>query len=82
MKYIAIEAEGQRDIHAIGEGSYATLCGLDGEDHHEHVKQTTGKLRRGEKITCQQCWLIWKHAKTYRTANFEAGHIRLWERNQ
>lgn len=54
MKYIAIICDGSRQIHASADptGNYATLCGLDGNDPSDLVRQSAGPLKRGEKIDC------------------------------
>lgn len=72
QKYVAIEAMGQREIHAMGcISDYATLCGLDGNDPHQDVQQATVALQAsGDRITCPDCRAIWQHAKSYRSSDF------------
>ena len=55
---IAIEIEGQVDVHIVGGASdYATVCGLalDGDQNSGVEVPTT----RGTKITCSNCRNIW-----------------------
>ena len=75
-KYVAIEIEGHRAVHATSaSGQYATLCGLadDGETEQHFVQ-----LSSTDRISCAACLQICRHAKKYRPSDFKIG---LWERN-
>lgn len=67
-RYAAVIVEGERHVHANGSnnGTYATLCGLDGDDR----EQSMDEVRPGEKITCAACRAIWVEAKRYRKTDF------------
>lgn len=63
--YAAVEIEGVVDIHATDvTGTYATLCGLDGDD--PECEQKTVALPKNPRITCKTCLAIIKHAKSYK----------------
>ena len=63
--YAAIEVEGEVNVHAIDvTGTYATLCGLDGDDLT--TGQRTVPLPKKPKIDCKTCIAIIRHAKGYR----------------
>lgn len=67
-RYIAIECDGIVQVHAEGLGSYATLCGLDGND--SKVGQKPATLLIGARIDCPTCIGIIQHAKKYRARDF------------
>ena len=79
---IAVINEGVRQIHAIaapGLSDFATLCGLDGHDFSETPRfrnfvdqRPGGEVGRGEKINCDACIAIIRHASTYRLAQIRA----------
>lgn len=75
-KFIAISCDGTIETHATsGElmaGSYATLCGLDGDDPAPNVKQKIVPLHNRPKIDCAQCIAMIRHAKKY------ASHDLMW----
>ena len=63
--YARIEVEGVTEIHATDvTGTYATLCGLDGDD--PTCEQRTKKLPKKPKLTCKTCIAIIQHAKEYK----------------
>lgn len=67
MKFVAVKMSGKVDVHADStDSTYATLCGLDGDDSHPHVEQSPAVLPKQPKITCVQCQMIIEHAKKYR----------------
>ena len=59
-KVIGVMVDGEPTFHARGVASdYDTLCGMDANDDHVgHEGYVTA--RRGQKITCSQCWQIWR----------------------
>ena len=69
---VAIIDDEVRQVHAIGTNSvYATLCGLDGNDPDDSVRQSNGgPVGAGEKITCPDCYAIWEHARSYQKRDF------------
>lgn len=68
--FVAIESDGEVEIHAESPdgNSYATLCGLDGDDFGEgsQVNQRTVELPKRPKITCVGCQLIIETARKYK----------------
>lgn len=71
-RFVAIECNGELAIHipdAIG--TYATLCGLDGDDDDEIVQQKTIDLPPRAKINCNECKRIFDMAKQYTKRDFE-----------
>lgn len=57
--------DGESFVHAgDGQGVYATLCGLDGEEN------TVWAVGPGERITCDQCAIVFKAWRAYRPADF------------
>ena len=72
MKSIGVLEEGgftSWHIPPPGWGGYDTLCGLDGNDSHVG---TFGVIQGKNKITCIQCYDIWKGVKAmkYRESDF------------
>lgn len=69
--YVAVISMGERQIHLPGiMGDYVTICGLDGADANEHVQQEMSIVEPGERITCLQCWTIWRHIQEYKKSDF------------
>lgn len=67
--------DGEPEYHAPGViGDYSTLCGLDINDpeigHDGEIK-----VPRGQKITCRECYEIWRDtvALNLRKASFDVG---------
>ena len=60
-KTVGILIDGESTFHAAshGHGDYNSLCGIDADDpsigHGGPVPAA-----RGQKITCQQCFAIWR----------------------
>lgn len=75
---IAILVDGIRQVHADSHnGNHATLCGLDGDDPDDSVRQSpASRPERGEKITCPECRSIWETARLYRAADFPRGKAK------
>lgn len=67
-RYIAVMSDGVVEVHATGDGNYATLCGLDGYD--DSVGQKVVPLDIGARITCQHCIQIILTAKKYGRRDF------------
>lgn len=61
---VAVTADGATQVHAIGDGVYATLCGLDGEENQVEPAQSW------EKITCPQCYNLWRAWRAYQANDF------------
>jgi hypothetical protein len=60
-KYILIEAYDEPDSHIGGvDGTYATLCGMDGDD------PSCGQFTTGSsnKVTCPHCINIWQMCRS------------------
>lgn len=59
---------GEVTIHAAGDpgGNYGTLCGVSTSDD---LFKALSYCPRG-RINCQDCWLVFKLAKTFRTSDF------------
>ena len=73
-RFVAIIDNGVRSVHISGDqlmGDYETLCGMDGHDDSPDVKQSMGKVKRGEKIDCEHCIDIWKACKRYSASDFK-----------
>jgi len=68
-KYVSIECDGVVQVHAVGLGNYATLCGLDGDD--DGSGQRPANLLIGARINCPDCRAIIEAAKKYRARDFE-----------
>ena len=67
--FVAIALEGKVEVHAPGLGSYATLCGLDGDD--PDAGQSPAELKRGAKIDCKDCIGIITFAKQFGRRDFK-----------
>lgn len=71
-KPIGVAINGETTWHCKGgsAGGYDTLCGIDVDDptigHGGEVE-----ARRGQKVTCRGCRLIWEEVTAYRRADFE-----------
>jgi hypothetical protein len=61
---VEVTVDGESHIHAVGNGLYATLCGLDGEDY------ATEPARPRQQITCPQCFQLWDAWRAYRAEDF------------
>jgi hypothetical protein len=70
---VAIVCEGKRQVHAIDiTGNHATLCGLDGDDPHIAVQQSSGgPVERREKINCPICRAVFAQAGRYTRNDFD-----------
>ena len=69
-RFVAIAIDGEVGVHAVGDGNYASLCGLDGTD--DGVGQQTAALPLGTtKIDCPQCQALWRACRRYRAADFD-----------
>ncbi len=73
-KAIGVRIEGEVEWHAPGVGGsdHHTLCGVDANDEaigHYGVVEA----RPGQKITCHQCFTIWREvvALKLRSSDFE-----------
>jgi len=77
MKLVTIICDGVTDVHLPHpDGTYATLCGMDGDDYDDTgvfggaVDQRTVKTPRGAKVSCRKCWDIWSHASQFTVGVF------------
>ena len=75
QRVVGIEIDGVVTWHAaedVSGAGYDTLCALDANDPSIGTK---GEIipRRGQKITCRQCYAIWKGvlALKLREGNFD-----------
>jgi hypothetical protein len=61
-KIIGVVIDGETSWHAANVGTgpdYATLCGIDPDD--PAIGHTgTVEPKRGQKITCQECFNAWR----------------------
>lgn len=68
-KTISIETEDGIETHYVShDGNYATLCGLDGNDHSGSLHKKSGIYQRisskqSGDVDCGQCLAIVKHVK-------------------
>lgn len=68
-KRVALMVDGALEIHAEDiSGLYATLCGVDGDD--PELEQYPAEMPKGKRITCKQCYRIFKACKDLRAADF------------
>lgn len=65
-KFIALIVDGITEVHAAGDGVYATLCGLDGDDYD----QALVPLPHNPKIDCVQCRAQWKAWQRFTAKDF------------
>lgn len=71
-KYVAVKIDDEIQIHLPHTtGNYYTLCGLDGADEDSHVNQSAVDVPEGAKVTCLECFHIWKICKTFSAKDFE-----------
>lgn len=68
VEFVGILSGDTLEVHAGShDGTYATLCGLDGDDPHPDVRQSVVKLSKREReITCRSCQSIIETAKKYK----------------
>ncbi len=62
-KYIAVRFGSKIEIHFTGLGSYATMCGLDGND--SVVDQFPSKVPNYHKVDCLDCIAIFEEMRKY-----------------
>lgn len=68
-RLVTIKCQGETNVHLPDAlGSYATLCGLDGDDPGCELE--TSDTPRGAKVDCDQCASIWQLCKTFRASVF------------
>jgi hypothetical protein len=66
---ITIEVDGEAVVHiAFQDLGFATLCGQDGDD--PGIAMHPRETRRGAKVTCEQCRLIWRGAQGWTSRDF------------
>lgn len=63
--FVAVVCDGAVEVHAAGVASYATLCGLDGDDAHDSVRQKI-VASSSRRVDCPQCIQIIDLSKRYR----------------
>lgn len=69
-RYVRINCEGVEQVHAGADclgGTYATFCGLDGDDP---PMQRMIPLMIGDRIDCPQCRALIFAAKEFRPRDF------------
>lgn len=64
----AVVVSGVRQVHIGGNGIYATLCGLDGDD--PTCEQAMATVQDDEKIDCSVCLDIWQVCRGYTRRDF------------
>lgn len=70
-RLVALVVDGKLEVHAsgdVGAGDYASLCGLDGDDHD----QKRADLPPGARIDCEQCRSMWQAWRTFSAGDFKA----------
>lgn len=70
-KIVVVVFAGRRETHIAGLGGYATLCGLDGDDPHS--EQVPGTVDKGDKVTCHDCFALWRECQKFRRHDFHLG---------
>lgn len=71
---ITIKCDDDTFTHiATDRGSYATICGLDGDD--PVVGQKTVKTPRGQKVDCPHCCAIWCDIQQWQAEDFDSGTL-------
>ncbi len=66
-KAVGVILDGVDTWHAHGVHSdYNTLCGIDADDPTIGHDGLTEHIPRGQKITCEQCWSIWRNMRALR----------------
>jgi len=69
--YVAVVVDGQLSVHMKHpNGQWITACGLDGDDDHFSVNQSTVDVPFGAQIDCTDCLAIWENAKLYSRKDF------------
>lgn len=69
MKMVAVQIEDEIHVHMKGNSTYATLCGLDGDDPGAQQKMVS--LPKGARINCEQCAQIYTVARMYQPSDFD-----------
>lgn len=67
----AIVVSGVREVHIEGIASYATLCGLDGDD--PTCEQAMSTVLDDEPVDCQACLGIWQACQPFSRRDFTYG---------
>ncbi len=66
MKLVTIRCNGKTETHLPHHnGNYATLCGMDGDDDHYIVSQSTISTPKGAKVNCKDCFDVWDLAHQF-----------------
>lgn len=65
-RFVGIVTDGVAQIHAIGDGLYASLCGLDGTTAGQSLVAVPNK----PKIDCPQCIALWRAWRRYEHTDF------------
>ena len=70
-KYVAVQIDGKITVHLPHtDGNYYTLCGLDGNDPHEHIDQKTVDVPDSALVDCFSCFGIFNISRKYSMADF------------
>ena len=67
-KKTAVVVDGVREVHMIGDGTYATLCGVDGDD--PNAGQFMSTVNDHEKINCAACVRLWTACRAFSRGDF------------
>jgi len=68
---VTIDYEGELRTHiGFTVGSYATICGMDGNDAFIG-QQTTIETPAGAKLDCPQCYAMWAEARKWKVIDFD-----------
>lgn len=68
--FIAVSVDGVVGFHIVGDGNYATLCGLDGDDPSPAVQQRIAELPNVPRIDCVNCWRAFVACQQLRLSDF------------
>lgn len=67
---ITILQDGEPITHMRADyGSYATVCGVDGDD--SGVGQSPTETDQRSKINCQDCKLTWEACREFKAKDFQ-----------
>lgn len=68
-KYITVSLDGNVFTHFKGLHSYATICGLDGDD--PVLGMETLPTPHGKKVDCPYCIELWEYMSKYTKRDIE-----------
>lgn len=67
IEFVTIKCLGETFVHFPDHslGSYATLCGMDGDDDDDGVQQKTIETKPEAKVNCRYCISIWEACQQF-----------------